>query len=72
MWKNGVIGKYRWEAKIYKTGSHFGIGGGRISKLSIRRGKKCVFNYDRGFDFVTCSIGVLFKVLDNISKEELK
>ena len=69
MWRKGTVGKYRWEAKVYDEGSHFGIGDGRISKLIIILGKKWVFNYDRGFDFADCSVDILFKVLDNIFAE---
>lgn len=40
------------EAKIYDTGSQFGISGGRVSKLFLRRdGGTPIYNYDRGLDF---------------------
>ena len=31
--RNGHV--FRWEAKVYATGSQFGINGGRVSKLWI-------------------------------------
>ena len=54
MWKEGAIligGKgYRYWVKYYEEGSQFGIDGGRISKLMIKRGGEIVCNYDRGGD----------------------
>ena len=54
MWKEGAIligGKgYRYWVKHYGEGSLFGIDGGRISKLMIKRGGEIVCNYDRGWD----------------------
>ena len=57
MWKSGRVKfgmiVYYWEAKVYDEGSEFGINGGRISKLFIRRddGKTApILNYDRGWD----------------------
>ena len=54
MWKEGAIligGKgYRYWVKHYEEGSQFGIDGGRISKLMIKRGGEIVCNYDRGWD----------------------
>ena len=52
---NGSL--FRWQAKVYPTGSQFGIDGGRISKLwvcqlppgEVRYWKE-VANYDRGWD----------------------
>ena len=45
---------YEWEAKVYDTGSTYGIHGGRVSKLSVVKTvdnrKKIVINYDRGWD----------------------
>ena len=57
-WREGTIGiptdegtriAHYW-AKVYDTGSEFGINGGRISKLEIRIDGKRVLNYDRGWD----------------------
>ena len=54
MWKEGVIlinhrGYHYW-VKQYDEGSQYGIDGGRISKLMIKRGGEIVCNYDRGWD----------------------
>ena len=54
MWKEGTISVngeifYYW-MKQYEEGSEFGINGGRISKLTIKRGGREVYNYDRGED----------------------
>lgn len=54
MWINGTtkIGEteFTYQAKQYDLGSEFGINGGRISKLEIRRGGRTVAHYDRGWD----------------------
>lgn len=59
MWHEGTIevngAKYRYNAKVYDTGSRFGIGGGRVSKLTIVKASdgdwhRPVINYDRGWD----------------------
>ena len=40
---------YTAEAKVFDVGSQYGINGGRISKLGIRRtGYGAVYQYDRG------------------------
>ena len=53
-WKEGSIGihgkAYHYWIKQYATGSEYGIDGGRISKLMIRRQGDIVCNYDRGWD----------------------
>ena len=54
MWKEGVIlinhrGYHYW-VKQYDEGSQYGIDGGRISKLTIKRNGEIVCNYDRGWD----------------------
>jgi hypothetical protein len=36
--------------KQYEEGSPFGIDGGRISKLMLKRNGEIVYNYDRGLD----------------------
>ena len=54
MWENGDLiykgRKYEYTAKVYETGSKFGINKGRISKLTINREGIIVLNYDRGWD----------------------
>ena len=54
MWKEGRIlinhrGYHYW-IKQWDEGSEYGIDGGRISKLMIKRGDEVVCNYDRGWD----------------------
>lgn len=48
MWEYGELDGYQWEAKVYDKGSIFGIGGGRVSKLSIT-GKDVDISYERGW-----------------------
>lgn len=54
MWREGtiIINKkgYRYWVKHFDEGSQFGINGGRISKLMIKRDVETVCNYDRGWD----------------------
>lgn len=54
MWKEGTIGinqkGYLFWVKHFEEGSHWGIDGGRISKLMIKREGEIVCNYDRGWD----------------------
>lgn len=54
MWKEGSIkvysGIYHYYMKQFDKGSQFGIEGGRISKLMLKRDGKIVCNYDRGWD----------------------
>lgn len=42
--------EYRFHAKIGDAGSKYGIDGGRISKLEVKKGKESVIHYDRGWD----------------------
>lgn len=51
MWHKGNIGEYTYEAKVYGEGSQYGIDEGKISKMSIRKNGKELYNYDRGLDF---------------------
>ncbi len=52
MWTIGRINGCIWEVKHYDEGSIYGIDGGRISKLWIRREDNCeiLANYDCGWD----------------------
>lgn len=54
MWKEGSIKVngdiFRYWMKQYDKGSEWGIDGGRISKLMLKRDGKIVCNYDRGWD----------------------
>ena len=54
MWKEGSIkvnGEiFHYWMKQYEGGSQWGIEGGRISKLMLKRRGEIVCNYDRGWD----------------------
>ena len=54
MWREGSIkigeGIFHYWIKQYSSGSVYGIEGGRISKLMIKRNGEIVCNYDRGWD----------------------
>lgn len=50
-WSKGNIDGYSYQVKHYDNGSEYGINEGKISKLSIRKDGKEVYNYDRGLDF---------------------
>lgn len=73
MWNKGIVtvnGRaYTYLAKVYETGSEFGIGGGRVSKLDIRDAEtgETVAHYDRGWDMnpeTPVSYAALSAVLD--------
>jgi len=49
-WVSGTVGKYTFSAKLFDTGSVFGINNGRVSKLAIWDGRNFIVNYDRGWD----------------------
>ena len=52
MWKEGGLRLggdiFHYWMKQYEEGSQFGIDGGRISKLMLKRNGEIVYNYDRG------------------------
>lgn len=54
MWREGSIkiGEdiFHYWIKQYGGGAVYGVEGGRISKLMIKRGGKIACNYDRGWD----------------------
>ena len=54
MWKEGSLkvhdSIFRYWLKQYNESSQFGIDGGRISKLTLKRDGTIVANYDRGWD----------------------
>lgn len=58
MWSEGIIASptsgtnYKYWIKHFEEGSEYGINGGRISKLTIRKldESKDLVNYDRGWD----------------------
>lgn len=49
-WITGKIGQFVFTAKVFGLPSKFGIDGGRVSKLEIKKGTTPVVNYDRGWD----------------------
>ena len=58
MWSEGIIacpatgGKFKYWVKHFEEGSEFGIDGGRISKLAIRKagGNRDLCSYERGWE----------------------
>ena len=54
MWKEGSLkvhdSVFHYWMKQYDEGSQYGIDGGRISKLTLKRNGAVVANYDRGWD----------------------
>ena len=54
MWKEGSLkineSVFHYWIKEYEEGSQFGIDGGKVSKLMLKRDGKVVCNYDRGWD----------------------
>ena len=57
MWGHGTSNGYEYWVKYYEKGSEFGIDGGRISKLSIRKDGKELYNFSRGLDFDNLDAG---------------
>ena len=53
-WSEGALrvhdSIFHYWAKHYEEGSQYGIGGGCVSKLMLKRGGEVVCNYDRGWD----------------------
>ncbi len=53
-WYAGTAGDYIFQAKVYDTGSQYGINGGRVSKLEVwtQAGgiSRANIRYDRGWD----------------------
>lgn len=53
-WHEGALrvrdSRFHYWYKQYDSGSEFGIDGGRISKLMLKRNGEIVCNYDRGWD----------------------
>lgn len=54
MWKEGTLqvgnSEFKYWVKVFDEGSEFGIDGGRISKLMLKRNGIAVCCYDRGWD----------------------
>jgi len=49
-WVQGECGGFSFDAKLFNTGSKYGIDGGRISKLCIQNQYGMMANFDRGWD----------------------
>lgn len=68
MWHTFEIDGHWCQAKVYYSGSNFGINGGRVSKLAICDGKnwdsqKIIYNYDRGLDVNNAPTELVNKVV---------
>lgn len=69
MWTEGTIktptSLVRYWVKYFEEGSEFGIEGGRISKLMLRREDETIANYDRGWDLMPkdAEAQMVFKIL---------
>ena len=54
MWKEGALkvnsSWFHYWIKVFDEPSRYGIDGGRISKLTLKRKGEIVCNYDRGWD----------------------
>ena len=54
MWKEGSLKVYNsifhYWMKVFDEPSQFGIEGGKVSKLMLKRDDEIVCNYDRGWD----------------------
>lgn len=54
MWKEGSLSVngeiFHWWMKAYDAPSRFGIYGGKVSKMMLKRSNQIVMNYDRGWD----------------------
>jgi len=75
-WVSGKCDDYTFEAKVYETGSQFGINGGRVSKMTMYdENNNLVMNYDRGWDIkpkgeVVDIYANIMEVLENYKKAE--
>ena len=50
-WIDGTVDGFYFQAKVYDTGSVFGINNGRVSKLIIRdKQNNQIIAYERGWD----------------------
>lgn len=67
-WITGNVGRFTVQAKVYDEGSHYGIDGGRVSKLWIKDGAEVVYNYDRGLDFSTIADADLATIIAAVTK----
>ena len=65
-WITVEIDGYEVEAKVYDNPSSFGINGGRVSKMVIRKQNKAIYNYDRGLDFSKVSEKLVNKIVSDL------
>ena len=83
-WFIGTIAGYEFFAKVYQTGSKYGIGEGRISKLTVRQTPvllsqppHSIINYDRGWDvepqtdYDRLILDTLVEYFENLPAEEI-
>jgi hypothetical protein len=61
-WSGSVSG-YRFESVVYGEPSHFGINGGRVSKLWIYDGAVTVYAYDRGLNLDKAPAGLVDRLV---------
>ena len=71
LWREGALkvknSSFHYWAKVYDECSEYGIDGGRVSKLMIKRGGEIVCNYDRCWDIkpvdedTEFTLGILIK-----------
>ena len=54
MWKEGNLkvnnSVFHYWMKVYEEGSQFGINGGKVSKMMLKRNGEIVCSYDRGWE----------------------
>lgn len=65
--------QYKFNAKVYDVGSGYGIDGGRISKLDVRRDGHLVIQYDRGWSIEAITLEerrVLKPILEGFPERE--
>lgn len=48
LWASGSFEGYDFYAKVYKEPSGYGLEGGCVSKIQLRKNNKILFDYDRG------------------------
>ena len=56
MWTQLIINGFKVTLKHFEEPSEYGINGGRISKLDIRKNNKCLLNFDKPTDKETIAI----------------
>lgn len=68
MWVYGCTKGHTWEAQVFDRGSQFGINRGRVSRLTVFRGRKCrendlVYQWDRGEVENKCGAEVVLQIV---------